>query len=92
MFDLDDLRPPSGARFPLPRRPTGALAQTWWPSGRAFAAIDRPEFPRTPDWINIDHRQEPAFAPGEMRLPRRPIGRPARHQHLDRGRALLKQR
>lgn len=42
-------------------------AHTWSAIIQAYAAITRHELPSTtPDWVNIDHRQGRAFAPGDM--------------------------
>ncbi len=44
-----------------------AHPNTWSLIARAFAAINRHEFPElTPDWANIDHRRGAAFATGDM--------------------------
>ncbi|CQD16814.1 putative ATPase [Mycobacterium lentiflavum] len=42
-------------------------AHTWSAILCAYAAVNRHELPSTtPDWVNIDHRQGRAFAPGEL--------------------------
>ena len=42
-------------------------AHTWSVIANAYAALNRHELPATtPDWVNIDHRCGPSFAPGEM--------------------------
>src|SRR5271166_5931676 len=44
-----------------------AYAHTWTVFTRSVAALNRQElFATTPDWVNIDHRRGPSFAPGEM--------------------------
>lgn len=44
-----------------------AHAATWSVVTEGFAAINRRELPRTTtNWVNVDHRQGTAFAPGEM--------------------------
>ena len=70
-----------------------AHAQTWSLVAEAYAAFNRRELPATtPDWVNIDHRRGIGFAPGDTIAvhPCR-VGRRARHQHLDRGRASAEQ-
>ena len=67
-FDLDDI---DAAIAELDARyiaGEGAAHQhTWSAIMRAYAAIDRHELPSTtPDWVNIDHRQGRAFAPGDL--------------------------
>ncbi|WP_081293082.1 hypothetical protein, partial [Mycobacterium colombiense] len=42
-------------------------ASTWSAITRAYAALNQRQQPRTtPDWVNIDHRRGPSFAPGEL--------------------------
>ena len=44
-----------------------AHAPTWSVILRAYDALNRREMPpTTPDWVNIDHRRGPSFAPGEL--------------------------
>ena len=44
-----------------------AHAHTWAAITAAYDAINRHELPSmTPGWVNVDHRQGRAFAPGEM--------------------------
>ncbi len=44
-----------------------ACAHTWSVITVGYASLNRRELPpTTPDWVNIDHRQGTAFAPGEM--------------------------
>jgi DNA-binding SARP family transcriptional activator len=44
-----------------------AQAGTWSVIARAYSALNQHEFPAaTPDWINIDHRGEAAFGPGDL--------------------------
>ena len=44
-----------------------AYSQTWSALTRAYAATNAHELPpTTPDWVNIDHRHGPTFAPGEF--------------------------
>ncbi len=41
--------------------------RTWSVITSGFAALNRRELPpRTPNWVNIDHRRGASFAPGEM--------------------------
>ncbi|MGE2815788.1 BTAD domain-containing putative transcriptional regulator [Mycobacterium heidelbergense] len=42
-------------------------AHTWSVITRAYAALSRHEFPATaPEWVEIDHRGETAFGPGDL--------------------------
>ena len=44
-----------------------AYSQTWSALTRAYAATNAHELPpTTPNWVNIDHRHGPTFAPGEF--------------------------
>ncbi|WP_406817850.1 BTAD domain-containing putative transcriptional regulator [Mycobacterium sp. M23085] len=44
-----------------------AHAHTWSAITLAYAALNQRQQPRTtPDWVNIDHRSGPSFAPGEL--------------------------
>ena len=44
-----------------------AYTRTWSVIAGAYAALNRGEFPATtPDWVNIDHRGEVAFGPGDL--------------------------
>ena len=67
-FDLDDI---DAAFAELDARylagEAAAHSRTWSVIARAYAAINRHELPATtPDWVNVDHRQAIAFAPGDM--------------------------
>ena len=67
-FDLDDF---DAAFAELDARylagEAAAHAHTWSVIAGAYAAINRHELPATtPDWVNIDHRAESAFAPGDL--------------------------
>jgi hypothetical protein len=44
-----------------------AHAHTWSVIATAYTALNRHQFPATtPDWVNIDHRGETAFGPGDL--------------------------
>ncbi|WP_297737441.1 BTAD domain-containing putative transcriptional regulator [Mycobacterium sp.] len=44
-----------------------AHAHTWSVIAAAYTALNRHQFPATtPDWVNIDHRGETAFGPGDL--------------------------
>jgi len=44
-----------------------AHADVWSVITQAYAVLNRRELPpTTPDWVNIDHRRGPSFAPGDM--------------------------
>ena len=67
-FDLDDF---DAAIAELESRylagEAAAHAQTWSVIAGAYAALNRHEFPAaTPDWVNIDHRGESMFGPGDL--------------------------
>ena len=67
-FDLDDF---DAAIAELDARylagEAAAHAHTWSVDRRRYAAINRHELPpTTPDWVNIDHRRETAFGPGDL--------------------------
>jgi len=68
MFDLDDIDAAFAeldARY-LPGEAAGH-ARTWTAITRAYMAINHRELPpTTPDWVNIDNRMGPTFAPGDM--------------------------
>jgi hypothetical protein len=68
VFDFDDI---GAAIKELDARylagEAAAHPNTWSLIARAFAAINRHEFPElTSDWVNIDHRRGRAFAPGDL--------------------------
>ncbi len=68
VFDLDDF---DSAIAELEARylagEAAAHAHTWSAITKGYNAVSRRELPlTTPDWVNIDHRQGRAFAPGEM--------------------------
>ncbi|HTC70716.1 MAG TPA: hypothetical protein VK662_14195, partial [Acidothermaceae bacterium] len=67
-FDLDDF---DAAMAELDARyvagEAAAHAHTWSVITQAYDALNRREMlPTTPDWVNIDHRHGPSFAPGEL--------------------------
>jgi hypothetical protein len=67
-FDLDDV---DAAFEELDARylagEAAAEARTWSVIAAAYAALNQHEFPATtPDWVNIDHRGEVAFGPGDL--------------------------
>jgi DNA-binding SARP family transcriptional activator len=67
-FDLDDIE---AAIADLDDRyiagEAAPYAHTWSLVVEAYAALNRREHPATtPNWVNIDHRRGPAFAPGDM--------------------------
>jgi hypothetical protein len=67
-FDLDDF---DAAIAELDARylagEAAPYAHTWSVIANAYAALNRHELPpTTADWVNIDHRCGPSFAPGEM--------------------------
>ena len=68
VFDVDDF---DAAIAELDARYLAGEAKshsrTWSAITHAYATIDRHEFPSTtPAWVNVDHRQGRAFAPGNM--------------------------
>ncbi len=68
VFDLDDF---DAAITELDARylagEAATHAHTWSVIAGVYAALDQHEFPvTTPDWVNIDHRGESAFGPGEL--------------------------
>ena len=68
VFDVDDF---DAAIAELESRyitgEAAAHARTWSVIAGAFAALNRHEFPAaTPDWVNIDHRGESMFGPGDL--------------------------
>ncbi|MGV0796152.1 BTAD domain-containing putative transcriptional regulator [Mycolicibacterium elephantis] len=45
----------------------GEYAQTWSVIVNSFNAVNNREPPRvTPNWVNVDHRRESSFAPGDL--------------------------
>ncbi|MGO9155528.1 AAA family ATPase, partial [Mycobacterium sp.] len=67
IFDLEDF---DAAIAELDARylagEAAAHAHTWSAISRAYAAMNRNEFPpTTPNWENLDHRRARAFAPGD---------------------------
>ena len=68
MFDLEDF---DAAIAELDARylagEAAAHAHTWSVIAGSYAALNRHELPpTTPDWVNIDHRRETAFGPGDV--------------------------
>jgi class 3 adenylate cyclase len=67
-FDVDDIDAAFeelDARFLAGE--ADAHAHTWSVIADAYAALNRHEFPATtPDWVNIDHRGETMFGPGDL--------------------------
>ena len=68
VFDIDDV---DAAFEELDARylagEAAAHSQTWSVIAKACAALNQRELlPTTPDWVNIDHRQGIAFAPGDL--------------------------
>ena len=68
MFDLEDF---DAAIAELDARylagEAAAHAHTWSVVAGGYAALNRHELPATtPDWVNIDHRRETAFGPGDL--------------------------
>jgi hypothetical protein len=66
-FDLDDL---DAAFEELDARylagEAAAHSHTWSVIAGTYATVNRREIPATtPDWVNLDHRRAPAFAPGD---------------------------
>ena len=80
VFDLDDI---DAAFEELDARylagEAAPYSHTWSVITAGYAALNRHELPAlTQDWVNIDHRQARAFAPGEMSAYiRRHVGRRA---------------
>lgn len=67
-FDLDDV---DAAMAELDARylagEAAADARTWSAVAGSYAALNRRELPlTTPDCVNVDHRQETAFGPGDV--------------------------
>ena len=55
------------ARRPVPRGGSGRSRAHVVGHAGSYAAINRNEMPlTTPDWVNIDHRRETAFGPGDL--------------------------
>ncbi len=68
LFDLDDI---DAAVQGLDARylagEAAVHAHTWSVIKEGYTAANRHELPAfTPDWVNVDHRQARAFAPGEL--------------------------
>lgn len=68
VFDPDDL---DAALAELETRylagEAAPYAHTWSAVVSAYASLNRHELPRTTrDWVNLDHRRDPACAPGEL--------------------------
>ena len=56
-----------GARRAIPRRRSGRPRAHVVGDRGVYAALNRHELPATtPDWVNVDHRRETAFAPGDL--------------------------
>ena len=69
IFELDDF---DAAIAELDARylagEAAAHARTWSVITGTYASVNRHEFPATtPDWVNIDHRGETAFAAGDLK-------------------------
>ena len=67
-FDLDDIDAAFVSSMPgILAGEAAAHSHTWSLIAQAYAAFNRHQLPpTTPDWVNIDHRRGPAFAPGDM--------------------------
>ncbi|WP_081395981.1 BTAD domain-containing putative transcriptional regulator [Mycobacterium colombiense] len=67
-FDVDDFDAAVGeldARYVAGE--AAAHSHTWSVITGAYAALNQREQPTaTPDWVNVDHRRGPSFAPGEL--------------------------
>ena len=92
-FDLDDFEAAIAeldARYLAGEAATHA--HTWSVITQAYDSLNRREMPpTTPDWVNIDHRHGPSFAPGGTARITRLVETRTRREQLHRGCASAEQ-